>query len=218
MPTNLPFDGAPLKSGGEFFIKAIQNNSALILAPGKKITISQPAALTGGIDNAIKAFILKDSMMNNCPALCPGEMVWTPTAPDTVNVFSQNYIFSLYKFNTPVDSGSWCNSDNDSYFAVYPQSTLVLLAKDSVNTYGTEVFLFFKNLSSMVHVYNAGYEYFPYVYAPQGLQCTAVAIGIKNGKLYSAFVPITIGSNQTVPFTLSLTSTTTFTNQLQALN
>ena len=220
MPTMMPFGGAPLKSGGEFFIKAVQNNSALILASGKKISVSQPASLTGGIDNAMKAFIFKDSMMGNCQQLCPSSMVWTPASPsnDTVETFAQNYIFNLYKYNNPVDSGSWCNSDNSTYFAAYPQSTLILLAKDSVSTYGTEVFLFFTNLSSMVHVYNASYEYFPYVYAPQGLQCTVVAVGIKNGALYSSFVPITIGANQTVPFTLSPTTTSAFKTQLQTLN
>ncbi len=218
MPTNIGFGGAPLKSGGEFFIKTVQNNSALILASGKKITVSQPASLTGGIDNAMKAFILKDSMMNNCPALCPSAMAWTPPVADTVSIFSQNYIFSLYEYNNPVDSGSWCNSDNATYFAAYPQTTLILLAKDSVATYGTEVFLFFKNQSSMVHVYGSYYEYFPYQYAPQGLQCTVVAIGIKGGKLYSSFVPIIIGANQTVPFTLSPTTTSAFTTQLKTLD
>ena len=78
--------------------------------------------------------------------------------------------------------------------------------------------IFIIEIASMVHVYNVGYENFRYYYAPQGLQCTVVAIGVKGGKLYSAFVPITIGTNQTVPFTLSPTTTSTFTTQLQTLN
>jgi len=213
------FNGPPLKSGGEFFIKAVQNNSALILASGKKITVSQPTILTGGIDaiNQQQAFIAKDTMLGQCPGICPGTLSWFPTQSDSVVTFSNDYIFSMYQFNAPVDSGSWCNSDNSSFFSAYPQTILTLKGQDSVSVYHTEVFLLFKNLSSMVHVYNI-YENFPYYYAPLGLQCTVVAIGLKSGQLYSSFVPITIGANQTVPFTLSPTTTSTFTTQLQSLN
>ncbi|HEX7412679.1 MAG TPA: hypothetical protein VF411_01445 [Bacteroidia bacterium] len=216
MPT-MTYYGNPLKSGGEFFIKAIQNNAALILASGKKITVSQPISLTGGVrDTLQKAFIGKDTT-GNCSTGCT-VFAWVPsTAADSVQAF-QNYIFSLYQMNSPADSGSWCNSDNSSYFAAYPQTTLTLLAKDSVSTYGTYVFLLFKNLASMVHVYNYMYEDFPYYYAPQGLQCTMVAVGVKSGTLYSSFVPITIGANQTYTFSLSATTTSTFTTQLQTLN
>jgi hypothetical protein len=217
MPTVM-FGGAPLISGGEFFIKAVQNNAALILASGQRIDVSQPSSLTGGVNAAIpqKAFVGIDS--SNCSAICTTSIFWVPTTADSVKAFSQNYIFSLYQFRFPEDSGSWCNSDNSTFFASYPQTTLTLAAQDSVNTYGTEVFLFFKNQTSMVHVYNNWYGKFSYSYAPQGLQCTAVAVGIKGGKLYSSFTPITIGANQTVPFALSATTTSTFIAQLKTLD
>jgi hypothetical protein len=55
--SNMPaetFYGYPLKSGGEFFIRAFSNNSAVDLVPGKKITVTQPANLTGGFDTVNK--------------------------------------------------------------------------------------------------------------------------------------------------------------------
>ncbi|MBI3502499.1 MAG: hypothetical protein HY063_11975 [Bacteroidetes bacterium] len=208
MPTMMAY-GAPLKSGGEFFIKASANNSAVVLAPGKKITAAQPVALTGILDSAMQPFVQqKDSS---------GTYSWGLTSADSINYVASNYLFSLYQFNVPVDSGSWSNSDNSSYFSSYPQTTLTLQPNDNLTTYGTNVFLVFKNISSMVHVYHNGTN-FPYYYAPQGLQCTLVAVGIKSGILYSSFVPITISSNQTVNFSLSQTTTSAFITQLKTLN
>ena len=209
MPTAM-FGGLPLKSGGEFFIKASSVAGTLQLASGKKISVMQPIALTGRQDslNAMHAFVVTDTLMNP----------WVTTTADSVATFSQQYIFSLYQFNTPLDSGSWCNSDNASYFAAFTQTGINLLAKDSVHIYGTNVFLVFKNLATMIHVYNGGFENFPYQYAPQGLACTLVAVGMKSGKLYSSFVPFTISANQSVPFTLSQTTTAAFLSQLKALD
>jgi hypothetical protein len=209
MPTSLYY-GAPLKSGGEFFIKAIQNNSALILNSGASITVAQPAALTGGLDtlNIQQPFVrLQDT----------AGLGWGPNGGDSLYYSTSNYVFSLYSFNSPIDSGSWCNSDNSSYFSAYPQTFLTLHPNDSLIEYGTQTFLVFTNLSSMVHVYDDGIN-FPYYYAPQGLQCTLVAVGVKKGKLYSSFVPITITANQMVNFTLSVTTTDAFKTAVKALN
>ena len=209
MPPMLSY-GAPLKSGGEFFIKVIQNNAALILNTGASITVAQPAALTGGLDtlNIQQPFIVQQDTFGTG---------WAAWQADSVFYTTSDYIFGLYNFNSPIDSGSWCNSDNSSYFSAYPQTTLTLHPNDSLSVYQTTSFLMFSNLSSMVHVYDNGTN-FPYYYAPQGLQCTLVAIGVKGGKLYSSFVPITISANQTVNFSLSETTTDAFKTALKALN
>ncbi len=209
MPTTT-YWGIPLKSGGEFFIKATSNNSAIILASGKKINVIQPAALTGGLDtlNQQQAFNANDTIPRN----------WIQNYNDSVHTTAEDYIFSLYQFNSPADSGSWCNSDNASYFSKYTQTILKLIPNDNVNVYYTQVFLVFKKISSMVHVYYDYTSSFPYNYAPVGLQCTIVAVGVKNGTLYSSFVPITISANQTINFTLSATTTSAFISQLKALN
>ncbi len=148
------------------------NNSALVLASGKKVVVIQPAALTGGIDsNQMMPFVKPDS---------PGVVRWFNSQGDSLQVIASQYVFSLYRFKNPIEEGSWCNSDNSTYFKAYTQTKLTLIPKDDINTYKTEVFLVFKNLASMVHVYSYGTN-FPYNYAPVGLQCTLVALGIKDG-------------------------------------
>jgi len=102
-----------------------------------------------------------------------------------------------------------------------PQTTLSLRPTDNADSFHTDVFLVFKTINSMVHVYrgyNLTFQEFPYNYAPVGLACTVVAIGIKNGVLYSSFTPITISNNQIVNFTLSSTTTDAFIAQLKSLN
>lgn len=218
MPTTY-YTGGALKSGGEFFIKAMQGNNVLQLMGAQPIVVNQPF-IGAGIDTGMKAMGIFGGT---------GPAAWNPAPRDTFGVpydsltmsLSQ-YVFSIYQFNAPVDSGSWCNSDNPTFFAAYTQTSLTMIANDSVSVYGTYVFLLFKNLNSMVHVYdyrlNSNGESFPYIYAPIGLPCTVVAVGVKNGTVYSSFTPITISANQTVNFTLSPTTTAAFKAAVQALD
>jgi hypothetical protein len=142
---------------------------------------------------------------------------WSPA--DSVFTGANEYIFSLYAFSSPVESGTWCNSDNDSYFSGYPQTQLTILPNDNPTTFHTEVYLLFKNISSMVHVYSSGFDdTFPFYSAPEGLECTLVAVGVKEGILYSSFVPFTIGHNQSLGFSLTPTTTSNFIDELEALN
>lgn len=202
----------PLKSGGEFYINARQGSTQLKLAPTAIIQVTQP--LQGwAFDNQMGAFKAR----TNDSIGWVGAADSSNVGPSYVDSTLSGYVFSLFSFNSPVDTGSWCNSDNASYFASYPQTTLTLKGTDSASVYGTDVFLVFQGVNSMVHVYNSGYSSFTYNYAPQGLQCTVVAVGVKDSTAYSAFVPITIGSNQTVNFTLSKTNSSTFKSQLNAI-
>lgn len=211
--TNL-YNGRPIKSAGMFYIKAMQGTQALLVSLGSKITINQP--LNGlPVDTAMRALIFRN---------IDSAFGWLPPPVDTAGRYmdslrwsSSNYIFSLYQFNSPIDSGSWCNSDDPSYFSTYPQTNLTLQPLDNYIDYSMDLFLVFSNVNSMVHVYGNGTN-FPYYYAPVGLQCTVVVVGVKNGKLYSSFTPITISSNLTVNFSLSVTTTTEFKTKLNALN
>ena len=203
----------PMKSAGMFFIKAMQGASAVVMAPAKKILINQP--FNGvALDTLMNPFVLVDTIVPGVE----GANVWFPNYQDTVLWNAYGYVFSLYQFNFPADSGSWCNSDNPSFFSAYPQTQLTLHPNDNMADYRTEVFLIFSGVNSMVHVYSYGGTNFPYYFSPIGLQCTAVAIGVKDGKLYSSFTPITITANLTVNFSLSETTTADFKTQLEALN
>jgi hypothetical protein len=210
MPTNM-VNGAPLKSAGEFFIKAVHGNDTVQLT--QKITIKQPF-------NSLPADTMMKPFVQNNGVFIAGQG-WVPA--DTLATVSRDlslsdYVFSLYSLQSPVDSGTWCNSDNSYFFSAFPQTSLTLQETDSVSKYNTYVFLVFKGLNSMVHVYNGSGNTFPYAYAPQGLDCTVVAVGVKGGTVYSSFTPITIGSNQTVNFSMSATTTADFEAALAALN
>lgn len=201
----------PLKSGGEFFIRATNANGALLLRQGKNIKIQQPTGITGGADAGMKAFIVNanaDTAINNN---------WTPTTDTTTNpqavVFTDanNYIFSLYQFSTPAANGTWCNSDNSDYFKQYTLTDLAINCNDAGFTQ-VDVYLVFKTVNCMVHVYESMPKTYAYNYAPLGLQCTIVAI--KGNTLYSSFTPITIKNNQSVGFSLSATTTEEFKTAL----
>ena len=211
VPT-ITYYGAPIKSGGEFYIKASQGGSALVLTGLKPILVAQP--LNGkAVDTVMRPMVrVQDTIGHGQTGL-----IWAINGTDTVRNSPSGYVFSLYTFANPPDSGSWCNSDNPYYFSAYTQGTLTLTETDTAQ-YGTAVFLVFSGINSMVHVYNGTGSTFPYNYAPIGLQCTVVAVGTKGGKLYSSFTPITISNNQTVNFSLSPTTTDAFKSSLQQLD
>jgi len=136
---------------------------------------------------------------------------------DSILLTASSYVFSFYQFSSPEDSGTWCNSDDPTFFSSYTQTSLALNPADNPDTFQTDVFLVFNNLNSMIHVYRFMND-FSYAYAPVGVQATVVATGVKEGKLYSSFVPITIGMNQVINFTLSQTTTSEFKVHLNSLN
>ncbi len=210
MPTMTGF-GQLLKSGGEFFIKVKSGTATVDLAPGKKIDINQPVANTGILDTAMLAFVLIPDSLN------PPRTEWVMSADDSLFYNTSYYFFNLYNFTSPIDSGSWLNSDNAAFFSAYSQSLLTIHPNDDPAIFHQDVFLVFQNISTVVDLYSNGTD-FHYSYAPVGLQCTVVAFGIKDGKVYSSFTPITIGTNMTVNFTLAETTTAAFKTQLEALN
>ena len=206
-------NGSPIKSAGEFFILAQSGAAAVQIV--QPILVQQPAN-GQPVDTAMQAF-LGGQGANGVNGFNWVNQTGTITIGN-VSFNAGNYVFSLFRFGTPIAAGTWCNSDNPNYFASYPQIQFTIHATDDMNSYYTDVFLVFKNVKSMVHVYRGSANDFPYNFAPQGLDCTVVAVGVKDGKLYSSFLPVTIGINQTVNFTLSETNTDEFKSRLQLLN
>ncbi len=200
----------PLKSGGEFFIKASVDGKSVQIFPGKSIEISQPA---NDIDTLMSPFIgIIDSV--NMVNWIPTDSSGLVPAQDL-----KSYIFSLYTFSSPLENGTWSNSDNALYFSNFNTTTLAIVADDDPDAFDTDVFLIFHDVNSMIHVYkNWNDNQFPYAYAPIGFDCSIVAIGVKDGKLYSSFTPLTIKENQTVHFNLAKTNTEAFKQQLVLLN
>jgi len=211
--------GEPLKSGGEFFIKVTVNNNPVVLANGKKITVAQPILLTGDSLDKMQPFQLRadsviDSVTKQLKFINNG---WKSSVLDSAYKVADLYIYKLYQFKAPADSGTWCNSDNSSYFASFTQTKITMVKQDNISNNNTQVFLIFKDITCMVHVYGNGSN-FPYNYAPAGLKCNLVAVGTKDGNLYSAILPITILPNMTVNFAMTKITTEDFLSQIKILN
>jgi hypothetical protein len=220
MHTQLKSGGA-LQSAGEFYIKAKDaGGTALQLAQGKAITVKQPkiAVLQGDQvpGFAVSPFTAVPDSLPNDSSGVPGNL-WVSNPNTALLTGATNYVFSLYQFGQPLDSGTWCNSDNATYFSGFQQTTLTLHPTFDVNSYSPDMFLVFKTVNCMIHVYRSG-SGFPYNYAPAGLQCTAVVIGVNHGKLYAGFTPVTIGINQTIVVSIEETTFDDFKSKLQALD
>ncbi len=221
MPTTLYY-GAPLKSGGEFFIKAISAGNALYMNGKAPIKVTQP--LNGWApDNKMIAFRTAPGDSSFVGDTSANQASWQPSPYDSTAVNLTNYVFSLYNFSNPADSGTWCNSDNSNYFSAYTQTTFTIqTTDDSLNNYysgNVDVFLAFKGLNCLVHVYGGATNTFPYSFAPLGLQCTVIAMETRaNGQLRSAFIPTTITANGTVNFNCTNTTTANFKTQMSAYN
>ena len=196
-----------LKSSGEFFIKALNNNLAVQPIPSMSVQIMLP--FNEPVDNEMAAFVGQNDGS--------GGIGWQEDPNNDLFVNVSNYVFSLYTFSSPLDSGTWCNSDDPTYFLSFNQTVLTIQPEQTA--FLCDVFLVFKNVNSMVHIDKHWLEdKYPYHYAPLGQECTVVAISVKDGKLYSSFTPITIGIYQTVKFKLTETTTDAFKTALKKLD
>lgn len=202
----------PLKSGGEVFIQPVVDSGKVFIQKGKNIDIAMP---TPEIDGNMQAFVEKP-----IPNDTIGQFLWQRDTVNTVKADTNtlNYIYKLYSFSSNNDQGTWCNSDSPTYFPVNNQVTIKFAQTDNFQQYNTNVFLVFKNVKSMVHVYSDGATGFPYDYAPNNEECTLVAMGIKDGKVFSSFTPITITSGANINFSLKETTTDEFKTKLKTLN
>jgi hypothetical protein len=208
------YSAGPIKSAGMFFIKATQGTTPVLIKQGSKITVKQP--LNGQpLDTTMMALVLAESIDSVGWTFPPFDSFGS--AWDSLFFTPTYYVYNLYHFSGALNSGTWCNSDAPDYFNAYPQTTLTLQPLESISTYSTEMFLLFDDVNAMVHVYSEDGN-FPYHYAPLGLKCTAVAIGVKGGKLYAAFTPIVITENLSVNFPMTEMSTEAFMSQLESLN
>lgn len=207
-PTNTQW--GILKSGGEFFVRVKQNAETLNLAPGKSITFEQP--LNGlPLDSVMLPFVLGNDSA--------GLPAWNWTSTDSINYTATSYIYSMYNFNSPIDSGTWCNSDDPYFFQAYSQTSLTIHPTDNPTQYNTNVFIIFSGINAMIHVYlDSPSMDFIYNYAPIGLDCSVVAIGVKEGKLYYDIKNTTISANSTVNVSLSEITTEALIAKLVALN
>lgn len=210
MPTALA-TGELLKSGGEFFIRALRANDAVPLLINGKSPIKVELATNGqAADSAMEGFIWTNGAGGSGWQRAQGEAY--------VNFSAENFVAWLYKFDTPVIKGTWYNCDNASYFSNYTQTVLTINPTVNGADYQMDAFLVFKGVNTSILLGRGNQGKFYYNYAPVGLQCTVVAMGLKAGRLYSSFTDITISPNQTVSVGLAETTEGNFKAKLKTLN
>lgn len=226
--SNMPTQTAtgPLVSGGEFFIDVAVGGNPVALAPGANITVNQPT-MGVPVDPGMMPYVFNtDSAVWQAPVataptftILPGDSTTTNipgTKPDSIGFTANGYIYQVLS----LDPWAWHNADRPLTGSGFTTLTVNINNIDSTSIdYNTNVYLVFTGINSTVSIYQDWSSFdFPYSYAPIGLQCTVVALSIEDGKVYSSFTPITIGTNQTVNISVTETTTDAFKTALDALN
>jgi len=204
--------GGPMESAGMFYIKATQGANVLVMNYNKNITVFLPLNV-----NPMNYQMQPYVYLSN--ATSPGWVappVDSTGIKDSLTFGSEGYIFDLFYFNPPTDSGTWANCDHPIYNG-FPMTTINLHFLDSYTDYHPWLFLYFNAINATINLYNNGNDA-AYSYSPIGEPCTLVAVGVKDGKLYASFTPITISSNMTVNYSVTETTTEAFIAHLATLN
>jgi hypothetical protein len=218
----------PLKSAGEFFIMGLQakDNSPVSIAVGKNIFVQQPS-MGKAMDTLMTPFELNPTILSTT-----NNKIWQPVSVPTFTVIKTDtirfppqlhpdvYIYGMYQFKTPNNTGSWYNTANSNYFLSTPKTNLTIHPNFDTTGYYINIFLVFTNVTSTVAVYknvksNAS---FTYQEAPLNEKCTVVALATKKDTIYSSFIPLTISADKIINFELVKTSPIAFKTALRALD
>ncbi len=195
----------PLKSGGEIFLKARLHGSSeeLIIRESTPIQILFPAEEP------------LDTMFEYAGYDSSGIFVWGQVQnPQTWLPIPATPTNNGYQLNTT--SLNWINCDRPIFSEPWVKFTMN--ANDPPEEYSTDVYLFFPG-NTMIHVYRLGITDFVNYFTPCNTDFTAVAIGFKNGQLYSSFIPITSGTvDYNISFSLTPTTEAILTQALEDLN
>lgn len=187
----------PLISGGQFKLVAYQDGVKLKFAPWKKASISIPAT---NPDNDMIAYVEN-----------PLSETFNYTFPNDSITFIYLNGSSYVGFT---DSMVWINCDHPFVQATY--KTLTISAGPGFDASTARVALVFNDVNTATSV--GGSSAFVYPYAPAGYSVTVVGIGIKDGKLYSGFYPLTISNDQTINLSLAQTTLEQLRTDLSVLD
>jgi len=210
--------GLPLKSAGEFYIKASQNGEALQVGTSADDTLLVIQPLFDAYDAFIHPY---GEMVHNDTVFLWG---WNVAQGDNIMPLSDTignaigYIYTIYYFQNPIN-GSWLNSDCDLPMGTVFTTLSMHPSFSSSDFDEVEMFFILSDVRSTAHLYkdyNSGD--FIYNHAPFGYNATVVALGLKDGNLYSSFTPVTITNNLTVDFGLQQTTDVQFKAAIEALN
>lgn len=206
--SNLPTVGGGniLESGGEIRIRAFKNNIELVLKPGKKYYMELDTSATPLLNGMSVYYGFNNGSItdwtNNIASLDPS------ISPDTLSSVTNQPLF--YAMN--VARVGWANCAR--LFSASPTTTLTFTSKGT-NIQNIDIFLVFKNIKSVMKVYNLQSGAIPV-----GTELTVVAIA-KDQNQSNALVydsqAITVSSNQQITLDMKTISDQDLLNILSAL-
>jgi len=194
--------GYVLNSGGEFFIKATQNGSALRIADNMLVEVEIPAQ---AVANNMQLFFAD-------PIEEPDTMNWVQVEEDSLqgwgNGFNFNSVDTTYQIN--LDTLTWCNIDGFMPGVTYFDCTFNLTGISGLNNTNTSSFAVFKNENAVWNVGTSGWgSIISNVILETHLAdvpLNLVVISVVEGELYSGILDITPIPNQV--YSIAMTATT----------
>jgi hypothetical protein len=206
-----------LISGGMFSFEAKKNENDVIIDDSVKVVLpfsSSPEPADSGMMPFVYVF----------DPLVSSSNFWY-NVQDTLNLIPDvklglNAISYVMELFNSMSFGTWVNCDNGEYFNNFNRVPVNLHLTQPVDSFGTMVSLVFRDQNSVVSLYSNSVDpdEFSYQFAPEGVSCTAVAFGVKNGKLYSSFTPFQISNNYSVNISMEQTTRNEFKYKLEQLN
>jgi outer membrane protein assembly factor BamB len=191
--SNMPTmsDGKPLESGGQFYIRATQNNQELKLAPGRKVEVKV------NVDTVMQGMqVFTGQVTTN------GNVNWQ-VSTSQANVVVRDSVgpASSVAYSMFADRMEWLNIDK---FA--PESLVSFTANpgNCPDIEETAMFVHLTGRNSVLSLFRQSNQFGSNQMVPG--PATIVAICIKEKKIYYAMVPVTIANGGSV--TLQFTETT----------
>ncbi len=187
-----------LVSGGEFYIKAYQEDVELTLA--LPITLQIPTELTGGPDTAMLPF---KGTIN-----AEGELTWTQ-APTVELFIAPVQGTTNFNYNVILDGFGWFNCDR-FYNNAGPKTAITTFVPSGYGNGNSDVFLVVKSIPNSL-----GKTFGQF---PVGLDCYLVFVTEQSGKFRYAIKPQVLTANHQATFNLSETTLGTKEELTTAIN
>lgn len=202
--SNMPTmsDGKPLESGGQFYIRATQNNQELKLAPGRTVQVKV------NVDT-----VMVDMQVFTGQVTTNGNVNWQ-LSTSQANVVRQDSVgpASSVAYSLFADRMQWLNIDK---FA--PESLVSFTANpgNCPDLEQTAIFVHLTGRNSVLSLFRQADQFGSTKLVPG--PATMVAICVKDKKIYYAMAPVTIANGGTVTLQFKETTETELKEKLSTL-
>ncbi|GAB2951454.1 hypothetical protein GCM10027048_15550 [Hymenobacter coalescens] len=205
--------GQILVSGGQYYLRATQNNVRLRMKRTARIAISVPSPTAPDPDMGLFFGQVDDSSrtFNWMP------QQWQPQNPSTIRTDSAAQGVFRYDIRLNNDSLGWVNIDR--YMNLNPTTQVkVNIPNTDVSYENTLAFLVFDNFNSVAQIHvPPGGNILSIFYIPVGQRVTAVVIRQVGGQYYFGKQTATVVANQQYTPTLRALTETELVAEIQQL-